>query len=137
MTSCTRPSPQTPPVPVGCRHVKSGASSRASPSGLKTDKSKAAELAVRAAELLNLPELIETHFKTWTDGARDFQLESMEAQALGKDVLIHAATSSGKTGIAAGPHLLPSSKGKVTLFVSPLLTLHDKQVIIFYLFCQT
>ena len=130
MTSCTRPSPQTPPVPVGCRHVKSGASSRASPSGLKTDKSK-------AAELLNLPELIETHFKTWTDGARDFQLESMEAQALGKDVLIHAATSSGKTGIAAGPHLLPSSKGKVTLFVSPLLALHDEQVIIFYLFCRT
>jgi replicative superfamily II helicase len=137
ISSRTRPSPRTPAVPVGCRHVKRTASSKASPSGPKTDKAKAAEFAVRVEELLNLPDLIKTHFKTWTDGARDFQLESMEAQVLGKDVLIHAATGSGKTGIAAGPHLLPSSKGKVTLFVSPLLALHDEQVLIFYMFCRT
>ncbi|KAJ6600182.1 P-loop containing nucleoside triphosphate hydrolase protein [Mycena sp. CBHHK59/15] len=41
---------------------------------------------------------------------------------------LHAATGAGKTGIAAGLHLLPSSKGKVTLMVSPLLSLHDEQV---------
>ena len=52
----------------------------------------------------------------------------MKAQVLQKDLLLHAATGSGKTGIAAGPHLLLSSKGKVTLFVSPLLALHDQQV---------
>lgn len=132
-SSHVRPSPKTP-APVGHRHVKRKASTSADP---KTDKSKAADLTARAEELLKLPDLIKTHFKTWTDGARDFQLKSMDAQILGKDVLIHAATGSGKTGIAAGPHLLPSSKGKVTLFVSPLLALHDEQVIIFYMLCRT
>ena len=124
-------------MPVGRRHIKRKTSLKVSPLGLRTDKAKVAELAARAEELRKLPDLIKTHFKTWTDGARDFQLESMEAQVLGKDVLIHAATGSGKTGIAAGPHLLPSSKGKVTLFVSPLLALHDEQVEIFYLFGRT
>jgi replicative superfamily II helicase len=52
----------------------------------------------------------------------------MKAQVLQQDLLLHAATGSGKTGIAAGPHLLPSSAGKVTLFISPLLALHDQQV---------
>ncbi|KAI0040174.1 hypothetical protein FA95DRAFT_1469483, partial [Auriscalpium vulgare] len=75
-----------------------------------------------------LPELIKTHFKTWKDGAKPFQLEAMEAQLLGRDCIIHAATGAGKTGIAAGPHLAPSSKGKVTLFVSPLIALQNEQV---------
>ncbi|KAJ7847717.1 hypothetical protein B0H14DRAFT_3675066 [Mycena olivaceomarginata] len=52
----------------------------------------------------------------------------MGAQKLGTNVILHAATGSGKTGIAAGPHLLPSSAGKVTLMVSPLLSLHAEQV---------
>ena len=42
--------------------------------------------------------------------------------------MVHAGTGSGKTGIAAGPHVHPSSKGKVTITVSPLLALHDEQV---------
>jgi superfamily II DNA helicase RecQ len=79
-------------------------------------------------ELKLLPGLIQTHYTKWTDGAKDFQLECMEGQKLGKEILLHAATGAGKTGIAAGPHLLPSSQGKVTLVVSPLLSLHDEQV---------
>ncbi|KAK7013470.1 ATP-dependent DNA helicase Q-like 3 [Favolaschia claudopus] len=55
----------------------------------------------------------------------------MEGQILGEEILLHAATGAGKTGIAAGPHLLPSSRGKVTLMVSPLLSLHDEQVLTF------
>jgi len=79
-------------------------------------------------EIKLLPNLIKTHYTGWKDGARDFQLDAIEAQVLGEDVLLHAATGSGKTGIAAAPHLLPSSKGKVTLFVSPLLALQEEQV---------
>ena len=52
----------------------------------------------------------------------------MQAQVLKKDVLLQAVTGSGKTGIAAGPHLLPLSKGKVALVVSPLLVLEEEQV---------
>jgi superfamily II DNA helicase RecQ len=79
-------------------------------------------------EVDRLPDLVKTNFTSWKDGARPFQLTCMAAQALGQDVLLHAATGTGKTGIAAGPHLLPSSVGKVTLVVSPLLSLHEEQV---------
>lgn len=75
-----------------------------------------------------LPDLIKTNYIGWTDGAKSFQLSAIVAQVRGTDVLLQAATGSGKTGIAAAPHLLPSSKGKVTLFVSPLLVLQEEQV---------
>ncbi|KAJ7844625.1 hypothetical protein B0H14DRAFT_3455485 [Mycena olivaceomarginata] len=52
----------------------------------------------------------------------------MEAQKLGKEFYFMQPPAREKTGIAAGPHLLPSSQGKVTLMVSPLLSLHDEQV---------
>ncbi|KAJ7170920.1 P-loop containing nucleoside triphosphate hydrolase protein [Mycena crocata] len=90
-----------------------------------------AQLAAIEKELKTLPDLIRTHYTKWTTGASDFQLDCMNAQKLGIDVILHAATGSGKTGIAAGPHLLPSSKGKVTIMVSPLLSLHDEQVATF------
>ncbi|KAK0486708.1 P-loop containing nucleoside triphosphate hydrolase protein [Armillaria luteobubalina] len=45
-----------------------------------------------------------------------------------RDVLVHAGTGLGKTAIAAGPHAHPSSEGKVTLMISPLIALHDEQV---------
>lgn len=90
-----------------------------------------AKLAALEKELDKLPGLVKATFKKWTDGARDFQLACMRAQVLKQDVLLQAATGSGKTGIAAGPHLLPSSKGKVTLVVSPLLALEDEQVATF------
>lgn len=79
-------------------------------------------------ELKQLPSLIKKSFRTWSQGARPFQLKAMSAQVLGVDVLLHAATGAGKTGIAAGPHLLPSCKGKVTIMISPLLALQEEQV---------
>ena len=75
-----------------------------------------------------LPTLIKANYTGWKDGARPFQLSAIVAQVRGIDVLLQAATGSGKTGIAAAPHLLPSSEGKVTLFVSPLLVLQEEQV---------
>ncbi|KAI0041358.1 P-loop containing nucleoside triphosphate hydrolase protein, partial [Auriscalpium vulgare] len=82
-------------------------------------------------ELKLLPGLIKANFKSWTAGAKPFQLEGIAAQVLQRDTIIHAATGAGKTGIIAGPHLLPSSKGKVTLVVSPLIALQDEQVATF------
>ncbi|KAJ7264229.1 P-loop containing nucleoside triphosphate hydrolase protein [Mycena rebaudengoi] len=82
-------------------------------------------------ELKLLPELVKKHYTKWTDGPTDFQLECMESQVLGQDTVLHASTGAGKTGVAAGPHLLPSSKGKVTLVISPLLSLHEEQVLTF------
>ncbi|KAJ7319126.1 P-loop containing nucleoside triphosphate hydrolase protein [Mycena albidolilacea] len=45
-----------------------------------------------------------------------------------RDGLVHAGTGMGKTTIVAGPHAHESSAGKVTLFISPLIALHDEQV---------
>ncbi|EDQ98673.1 uncharacterized protein LACBIDRAFT_298348 [Laccaria bicolor S238N-H82] len=59
---------------------------------------------------------------------RAFQLEAIEAQLLGKDVIVHAGTGAGKTAIAAGPHVLPMMEGRVTIMVSPLLALQNEQV---------
>ncbi|KAF8148868.1 P-loop containing nucleoside triphosphate hydrolase protein [Crassisporium funariophilum] len=89
-----------------------------------------AKLAALQKKLESLPELIKAHFKKWTAGACDFQLSCMWAQVLKQDVLLQAATGSGKTGIAAGPHLLPSNKGKVTFVVLPLLALEDEQKVV-------
>jgi superfamily II DNA helicase RecQ len=75
-----------------------------------------------------LPDSIKKNYTKWTNGATACQLECMGAQVLGRDTILHAAMGAGKTGIAAGPHLLPSSKGKVTLMISPLLSLHEEQV---------
>ncbi|EGO04651.1 hypothetical protein SERLA73DRAFT_118595 [Serpula lacrymans var. lacrymans S7.3] len=55
-------------------------------------------------------------------------VEATTAQLQGKDVLVHAGTGAGKMAIAAELHVHASSKGRVTLMVSPLLALHDKQV---------
>lgn len=133
-------SPNTPPVrsqaPKGARHVPRRTTRRKvllQSSGKLTDEQH--EAIKKEIELL--PDLIKVHYTNWKDGAKPFQLESMAAQVLGQDVLLHAATGSGKTGIAAGPHLLPSSKGKVTLVVSPLLSLHEEQVSMFIHLIQT
>lgn len=79
-------------------------------------------------EINLLPELIKSSYTSWGHGAKEFQLQGICAQLEKTDVLIHAAMGSGKTGIAAAPHLLPSSKGKITIMVSPLLALQDEQV---------
>ncbi|KAJ7654570.1 P-loop containing nucleoside triphosphate hydrolase protein [Mycena polygramma] len=113
------------PAPKPRKHGKTSKVRRAPRASAKIT---AEQLEAINKELESLPGLIRTHYTKWTDGAQDFQLECMRAQKLGRDTLLHAATGSGKTGIAAGPHLLPSSRGKVTLMVSPLLALHDEQV---------
>lgn len=64
----------------------------------------------------------------WNDVLRVFQKQGVEAQLLGKDAVVHAGTGSGKTAIAAGPHVHPKSKGKVTIMVSPLIALQTEQV---------
>ncbi|KAJ7330376.1 P-loop containing nucleoside triphosphate hydrolase protein [Mycena albidolilacea] len=58
-------------------------------------------------ELNLLPGLIRTNYTKWKDSAKAFQLQYWDSHR---------------------PHLLPSSKGKITLMVSPLLSLQDKQV---------
>ncbi|KAJ6617238.1 P-loop containing nucleoside triphosphate hydrolase protein [Mycena sp. CBHHK59/15] len=60
--------------------------------------------------------------------AHQYQMEGIEAQLQMQDVLVHAGTGMGKTTIAAGPHAHPTSIGKVTLMISPLIALHDEQV---------
>ncbi|KAJ7264139.1 P-loop containing nucleoside triphosphate hydrolase protein [Mycena rebaudengoi] len=98
---------------------------------VSSSKRTEAQLAAIREELKLLPDLIKQKYTKWTHGATDFQLQCMGAQALGQDTVLHAYTGAGKTGIAAGPHLLPSSAGKVTLVISPLLSLHEEQVTTF------
>ncbi|PPQ86512.1 hypothetical protein CVT24_010453, partial [Panaeolus cyanescens] len=64
---------------------------------------------------------------------RDFQLRGIEAQLNQKDAVVHAGTGTGKTLIAAAPHYHPSlqGRGKLTIFVSPLLALQNEQVVTF------
>ena len=64
----------------------------------------------------------------WDSDPRPFQLEGIKAQVEGVDMIIQAPTGSGKTAIAAGPHLWPTSTGKITIMVCPLLALEDEMV---------
>ncbi|KAL0061130.1 hypothetical protein AAF712_012050 [Marasmius tenuissimus] len=73
---------------------------------------------------VKLAEVLETHLKF---KPREFQLKAIKSQLLGKDLVVHTGTGSGKTLIAAGPHLFEPKFG-VTLFVSPLIGLQNKQV---------
>ncbi|KAJ7288849.1 P-loop containing nucleoside triphosphate hydrolase protein [Mycena rebaudengoi] len=126
-TPCPSPRLRTPSPPSGTRHrVKSRRRRKVLPSCASTRTET--QLAVIREELKLLPDLIKKNYTKWTNGATACQLECMGAQVLGHDTILHAATGAGKTGIAAGPHLLPSSKGKVTLMISPLLSLHEEQV---------
>jgi superfamily II DNA helicase RecQ len=81
--------------------------------------------ACTTEELQGLDEKIKNQFG-WINGPRTFQMKGINAQLQLRDVLIHAGTGLGKTGVAAGPHVHPSAKGKVTIMVSPLIALHDE-----------
>ncbi|KAJ7590265.1 P-loop containing nucleoside triphosphate hydrolase protein [Mycena floridula] len=77
--------------------------------------------------LVHLADDIKKQWQ-WASELRTHQSMGIIAQLVGEDALIHAGTGSGKTAIAAGPHAHPSSKGKVTIMVSPLITLQEEQV---------
>ncbi len=64
----------------------------------------------------------------WDEPPRAFQLAGVQAQLEGRDVVIQAPTGAGKTAITAGPYLWPSSHGKITIMVSPLMVLEDEMV---------
>lgn len=64
----------------------------------------------------------------WDAPPRNFQLEGVRAQLEGTDMIIQAATGAGKTAIAAGPHTWPTSAGKLTIVISPLLALEEEMV---------
>jgi superfamily II DNA helicase RecQ len=82
---------------------------------------------VPANELEGIAENMKTRFN-WDHDAREYQIAAVKAQLQMKDVVVHAGTGMGKTAIAAGPHAHPSSEGKVTLMISPLIALHEEQV---------
>ncbi len=60
--------------------------------------------------------------------AKPFQLKAIEAQIEGIDMIVQAPTGSGKTAIAAGPHLWPGNEDKFTIMVCPLLSLEEEMV---------
>ncbi|OJT09235.1 hypothetical protein TRAPUB_14310 [Trametes pubescens] len=62
----------------------------------------------------------------WEADPKPFQLAGVQAQLEGVDVVIQASTGAGKTAIAAGPYLWPSSAGKSTIMVCPLLSLEEE-----------
>ena len=64
----------------------------------------------------------------WSSEPRPFQLECIKAQVEGVDMIIRAPTGSGKTAVAAGPHLHESAAGKITIMIEPLLALQDEMV---------
>ncbi|KAJ6618432.1 P-loop containing nucleoside triphosphate hydrolase protein, partial [Mycena sp. CBHHK59/15] len=79
------------------------------------------------AELVGLQDHMLAKFQC-QHLAREYQMQGIEAQLQMRDVLVHAGTGMGKTTIAAGPHAHPTSVGKVTLMISPLIALHNEQV---------
>ncbi|TFY51100.1 hypothetical protein EVJ58_g10740 [Rhodofomes roseus] len=79
------------------------------------------------AQVDELARLMKDAYK-WENGPRPFQMEGIRAQIEGIDTMIQAPTGSGKTAIAAGPHLWPANQGKVTIMVSPLLALEEEMV---------
>ena len=64
----------------------------------------------------------------WDGPPKDFQLQAIQAQIEGTDMIVQAPTGSGKTAIAAGPHLWRGNEKKFTLMVCPLLSLEDEMV---------
>ncbi len=90
------------------------------------------------SRLLSLPELSEHDICVlaqqmkdpygWNETPRHFQLAGVMAQIERIDIMIQAPTGAGKTAIAAGAHLWPLNKGKITIMVSPLMSLEDKMV---------
>ncbi len=79
------------------------------------------------AKLKDLALKMRNKFK-WGDDPRPFQLQAVQYQLEAIDTIIQAPTGSGKTAIAAGPHVWLSSHGKISIMVSPLLALEEEMV---------
>lgn len=73
---------------------------------------------------------MKEHFG-WTHEPRPMQTEAGIAQLDGEDVIVHAPTGLGKTGIVAAPYAFPENNGRVTIFVSPLIALQEEMVTTF------
>lgn len=78
-------------------------------------------------ELEGLSQKIADQFG-WQNGPHIYQMDGIKAQLQMCDAIIHAGTGLGKTGVAAGLHVHPSAKGKITIMVSLLIALHDEMV---------
>ncbi|KAI0349391.1 P-loop containing nucleoside triphosphate hydrolase protein [Trametes cingulata] len=89
------------------------------------DSASRPKLTTEDVELLSR-KMRETY--GWDADPKPFQLAGVQAQIEGVDMIIQASTGAGKTAIAAGPHLWPSSAGKTTIMVCPLLSLEDEMV---------
>ncbi|EGO04795.1 hypothetical protein SERLA73DRAFT_149165 [Serpula lacrymans var. lacrymans S7.3] len=83
-------------LPKGTPHQKKP-SKNVSNSRMRGNVTLEARVDKIKEDLCSLPELIHKHFKTWSNGAHDFQLKYMNTLALGTDVVLHAATGSGKS----------------------------------------
>ena len=64
----------------------------------------------------------------WDSAPKDFQLAAVQAQIEGVDMIVQAPTGSGKTALAAGPHLWFGKEKRFTLMVCPLLSLEEEMV---------
>lgn len=83
-------------------------------------------------DLRALASKMRTQFG-WDNDPRPFQLHAIQAQLEGTDIIIQAPTGSGKTAIAAGPHLwFPADSKKITIMVCPLLALEEEMVCLFF-----
>jgi replicative superfamily II helicase len=60
-----------------------------------------------------------------------FQLAGIIAQLKGQDVVIHVATSMGKTAVAARPFVLEKCANRIVIYIIPLLALQDEMVRMF------
>ncbi|KAE9382360.1 hypothetical protein BT96DRAFT_790242, partial [Gymnopus androsaceus JB14] len=111
-------------IPRNKAHRNARSKERAS---IRTQHTSSDKLKPTDPSLENFAKKIQEHFG-WSHPLRDFQINAIRHLLCGKDVLVHAGTGSGKTAIVAGPHVHPSSKGKVTIMVLPLIALQDEQV---------
>lgn len=78
-------------------------------------------------QLQALAKKMQESYK-WDTEPKDFQLSAVQAQIEGVDMIVQAPTGSGKTAIAAGPHLWPGNENKFTLMICPLLSLEEEMV---------